>query len=187
MIKGFNQIKETMSKTASLLRMKAGESKLIRIIIPTSEVSAAWEHVEQIGGSWKTIECLGKKDCPICKTGKSASFKTYLPVLDIAEDKVKIFKASRDVVKALIAFEEEYDDLTQIDLKIVRLGEGLKTTYQFFKKDGSNIDLSTYQDQIPDPESLIEQLTKEEIENLLDGVATNVKEPNYGNDQEDPF
>lgn len=187
MIKGFNQIKETMDKTASLLKMKAGESKLIRIIIPTSEVAAAWEHVEQIGGFWKTIECLGRRDCPICKMGKSASFKTYLPVLDIAEDKVKIFKASRDVVKALIAFEEEYDDLTKIDLKVVRLGEGLKTTYQFFKKDGSNIDISAYRDQIPDPESLIEQLTKEEIENLLDGLAVDVKEPNYGNNQEDPF
>ena len=65
--------------------------------------------------------------------------------------------------------------------------EGLKTTYQFFKKDGSNIDLSAYRDQIPDPESLIEQLTKEEIESLLDGLAVDVKEPDYGNDQEDPF
>lgn len=122
MIKGFRQIKETMDKTASLLKMKAGENKLIRILIPTSEVTAAWEHVEQIGGFWKTIECLGKKDCPICKAGRNASFKTYLPILDIAEDKVKIFKASKDVVKALIAFEEEYGDLTKIDLKVIRLG-----------------------------------------------------------------
>ena len=187
MIKGFRQIKETMDKTASLLKMKAGENKLIRILTPTSEVTAAWEHVEQIGGFWKTIECLGKKDCPICKAGRNASFKTYLPILDIAEDKVKIFKASKDVVKALIAFEEEYGDLTKIDLKVIRLGEGLKTTYQFFKKDGSKIDLDEYQDQIPAPETLIEQLTKEEIENLLDGVVEDTKEPDYGNEYDDPF
>jgi hypothetical protein len=186
MIKGFNQIKETMDKTASLFKMKSGENKLVRVLVPTSEVSAAWEHVEQIGGFWKTIECLGKRDCPICKAGKTASFRTYLPILDIAEDKVKIFKASKDVVKALIAFEEEYDDLTAIDLKVVRLGEGLKTTYQFFKKDPSKIDISKYADMIPNPESLIEQLTKEEIAELLDGESS-VSPPNDPADEEMPF
>lgn len=65
--------------------------------------------------------------------------------------------------------------------------EGLKTTYQFFKKEGSKINLSKYDDQIPNPETLIEQLTKEEIENLLDGVVGDVKEPDYGNGGSDPF
>jgi site-specific recombinase XerD len=65
--------------------------------------------------------------------------------------------------------------------------EGLKTTYQFFKKEGTKIDLSKYRDQIPDPETLIEQLTKEEIESLLDGITSDAKEPDYGNEHDDPF
>ncbi len=186
MIKGFKQIKEAMDKTASLFKMKSGENKLIRILVPTSEVAATWEHVEQIGGFWKTIECIGKKDCPLCRAGRTPSFKTYIPILDIADDKVKILKASKEVVKALIAFEDEYGDLTQMDLKVVRLGEGLKTTYQFFRKDPSRIDLSKYVGMIPDPESLVEQLTKEEIEELLDG-DTNATPPSDPNDEDLPF
>ena len=82
MIKGFKQIKEAMDRTASIFKMKSGENKLIRVLVPTSEVAATWEHVEQIGGFWKTIECIGKKDCPLCKAGRAPSFKTYIPILE---------------------------------------------------------------------------------------------------------
>ena len=91
MIKGFSQIKETMDKTKSLLKMKAG-SKLMGPCTHFRSITDGTCRTDR----WflENIECLGKRDCPICKSGKSASFKTYLPVLDIAEDKVKIFKAS---------------------------------------------------------------------------------------------
>jgi hypothetical protein len=187
MIKGFSQIKETMDKAALLFKMKSGENKLIRILISTTDVSAAWEHVENFGGFWKTIECLGKKECPICKAGKNASLKTYIPILDRTDNRVKIFKASRDVVKNLIAQEEEYGDLTQRDYKVVRTGEGLRTQYQFFAKDKTDEDLSEFIALIPPTENLIEQLTKEEIEALMDGMLAQGNAENSTTEGEYPF
>jgi hypothetical protein len=189
MFKGFNQIKEAMEKTATLFKMKSGESKLIRVLVPTKEVNAAYEHVENFGGFWKTIECLGKRECPLCKTGKSASLRAYIPILDKADNKVKIFKASKDVIRFLIALEEEYGDLCNYDLKVVRQGEGLKTQYSFFAKDKSDEDLSKYAEHIPPIENLIEKLTKEEIEELMDGITSvnNNDNGNKDNDEDYPF
>ena len=188
MIKGFNELKKVMEKSAVTLKMKSGESKILRLLVPSEEISSAYEHVIQINGGWRTIECLGRKECPLCKSGLTASLKAYIPVLDKTEGKVKIFKASKDVVKSLIAFEseEEYKDLTKFDLKCIRQGEGLNTKYTFIIKEKTNEDLSKYREAIPDIHSFLETLTKEEIQALLNEAHTSstVNEPsNNSNDE----
>lgn len=168
MITGFDSIVENMENSVSTLKMKAGESKVIRLIALEKAI-ALWEHVEQFGGQWKTIACLGKEKCPICKSGKNASHKTYLPMVDRTDDKVKTFKANKTCVKQLSGLKEEYGDLTTRDIKVTRHGSGLDTTYQFFARDAKEEDLSAYEEQVPDFTSFVEQLSVEEIEQLMAG------------------
>lgn len=189
MLKGFKEIKEAMEKSAALFKMQAGESRLIRILASPDEIVAAYEHVENFGGFWKVIECLGKKDCPLCKAGRNASFRAYIPIIDRTDGKVKIFKASREVVKFLIALNEEEGDPRKYDLKCVRQGEGLKTQYSFFVKDKTDEDLTPYLKYIPPIENFIEKLSREEIEALMDSTVSlkGTETSSNSNDEDYPF
>jgi len=172
MIKGLQNIKQVLSKSTEYLKLKDGESSLIKFVVSPEEIISVYEHVEFLGGQWRVIPCLGQKECPLCQAGKKASFRVYIPVLDIGADKIKIFKVSRETAKLIIGLWEEYGkDFNEMTFKVVRNGEKFNTTYQFFPKDKSSIDLSKY--EIPNIEDLIKIMTKEEIEVLLetDGVT----------------
>ena len=111
--KGLGAIKEASKNSTSILSLKAGESTEIRIIQPLEELISVYEHTEKINGKWMNIRCLGKDICPLCKAGKYASFRTYIPVFDKKDEKVKIFKASKTVGLAIVGLAEEYGDLTK--------------------------------------------------------------------------
>lgn len=178
MAKGLGAIKKAADDSAQILKLKNGESKVIRILTPPEEIISVWEHVEQLGGSWKTVTCLGKDQCPLCKVGKKASFKSYIAVLDKDDNKVKIMKASKKVGVQLLGLQEEYGDLRSRDFKLTRQGDGLDTTYQFFPRDKQAFDFSEYEDKLPNFENIVKPLSKEEILALMnDGhVSTDVKE-----------
>lgn len=166
--KGLSAIKEAAKNSVSQLKLKDGESALIRIAVPTDELISVYEHVEQFGGKWHTITCLGKNDCPICQAGKFARFVTYIPVLHRNEnDAVKIFKASKRTGMAILGLVEEYGDITKRDFKITRQGKDTNTVYQFFPKDPVEIDLSDI--QIPDIEVMVHPMTREAILALMQG------------------
>lgn len=170
--KGLGAIKEASKNSTSILSLKAGESTEIRIIQPLEELISVYEHTEKINGRWMNIRCLGKDICPLCKAGKYASFRTYIPVFDRKDEKVKIFKASKTVGIAIVGLAEEYGDLTQRDFKVLRQGEGVNTTYQFFPRDPQPFDTSEL--ELPDIESLIEPMSPEEIENLINQKVSDV-------------
>jgi hypothetical protein len=170
MIKGLSAMKEAMGKSMEYIKLKSGESKVLRIAVPADELIGVWEHTEQFGGQWRTVTCLGKNECPLCQAGKRASFKAYIPVIDRADDKVKIFKASKETVKLILGLVEEYGDITARDFKVVRQGEKLDTTYQFFARDPKDEDFSGY--EIPNIEERVEPMTREAILALMEGGAT---------------
>lgn len=171
MMKGLQAIKENFEKSVEYVKLKSGESIRIRVAVPADEIIGVYEHTEQIGGQWKTLTCLGKNICPLCQAGKRAAFKAYIPVIDIGTDKVKIFKASKETVRTILGLVEEYGDLTKHDFKVVRQGDGLDTTYQFFiQAKPADIDLSQY--EIPNIEEKVAPMTREEILALLEGGAS---------------
>jgi len=170
-MKGLQAIKENFEKSIEYVKLKSGESIRIRIAVPADEIIGVYEHTEQIGGQWKTLTCLGKNICPLCQAGKRAAFKAYIPVIDIGTDKVKIFKASKETIRTILGLVEEYGDLTKHDFKVVRQGDGLDTTYQFFiQAKPADIDLSQY--EIPNIEEKVTPMTREEILALLEGGAS---------------
>ena len=193
MFKGIGALSEAVKKQSmEILKIEDGQSRVVRILVDAEELIGVYEHTEQFGGSWKTLTCLDRNDnrkgeCPLCAAGKSASFKAYIPMLDTNDNKVKIFKASKDVVKQLLGLIEEYGDLTDRDYKIVRNGAKLQTTYQFLPKDKKKIDLSVY--ELPDIEEKVEPLTREAILNMMNGgmsSSSDSTDNSTGTDDETP-
>lgn len=191
--KGLGFIKEASKNSVSFLKVKSGEYAVIRFLVPTDELISVYEHTEQFNGSWKSVTCLGKNDCPICQAGKYPSFVTYIPVLDRTDnDRVKIFKASKKVGIQLLSLVEEYGDLTRRDFKLYRQGEKQQTTYQFFPRDPQELDLSQY--EVPDIEAMVQPLSREAIIALMSGGVSDAPSGGAGrgdstisNDDDFPF
>lgn len=172
--KGLGAIKEAAENSMSLLKLKSGESKVIRVLIPDEEIISVYEHTEQFSGRWKTVTCLGQADCPLCKAGRQAIFRSYIPVLDRDDgDRVKIFKASKTVGVQLSGLVDEYGPLRNRDYKILRNGDRFNTTYQFFPKDPTPVDFDKY--DIPNIEEIVKPLSVEEIQNLMHGAEFTVE------------
>lgn len=192
-VKGIAGIKEATKKSATQLKLKSGESAVIRILTPADEIISVYEHVEQINGNWQTITCLGRNECPLCQAGKRPQFKSYLVVAHRDdENKVKIFKASKKVAVQLLGLVEEYGDITKRDFKIFRQGDKLDTTYQFFPRDPEKDDLSKY--ELPDVEALVQPLTREAILAIMNNESFDVgdeegqKDEGFKDNQDDfPF
>jgi hypothetical protein len=186
MFKGVDALSEAVKKQGmEILKIEDGQSRIVRILVPASDVMGVYEHTEQFGGSWKTITCLDKNEnkkgeCPICMAGKFPSFKAYIPVLDRTDGKVKIFKASKDVVKMLLTLVDEYGDLTDRDYKICRNGAKLQTTYQFIPKDKSAMDLSAF--ELPNILDRISPMPREAIIGMMNGGMAGTNESGAGDD-----
>lgn len=169
-MKGLGVIKEEMGKSAQTLKIEDGKHVVIRILTPADEVIGIYEHTEQINGSWRTMTCLGKDKCPMCQAGKRGSFKAYLLVADRTDsDKVKIFKASKTVVKQLLGLVEEYGDITARDFKVSRTGKGLDTVYQFFPRDPQEFSIGEV--ELPNLEEVVAPMTREAMLETMNGAG----------------
>lgn len=178
-MKGLGAVKEANKNSVNNLKLKDGQSAVVRVLSPADEIVSVYEHVKQFNGQWKTVTCIGKNDCPLCQSGDYASFKSYLVVADRNDnDKVKIFKASKRVGMQLIGLVEEYGDLTKRDFKITRQGNDVNTTYQFFARDPQDFDFESV--QLPEVEKMVEPMTRDAILALMNGggEVTNVDNSN---------
>lgn len=164
-MKGLSAIKEMMNSGAENLKIQPNASAQVRIITPGDEILSLYEHVEQFGGQWRTVPCLGKNECPLCQAGRKAQFKSYMLVIDRADNKVKLFKASKRVMKSIFGLIEEYGDITSRDYKIFRQGEKLETTYQFFPKDATPQNIDGL--EIPELNDMIQVYSRDDIINLM--------------------
>lgn len=166
MIKGLDNIKANMGNSATTFKIEDGKSAVIRFVTPASEIVSIYEHVEQFNGQWKSVTCLGKDRCPLCKAGKKAATRAYALVADRSDnDKVKIFKASKTVIKQLIGLVEEYGDITKRDFKISRTGAKLDTQYFFFARDPEPFKVS--EDDLINIEEMIAPMSEKDIIALM--------------------
>jgi hypothetical protein len=186
-MKGYEAIKEAQNSSTPRLKLKDGESAVIRFLQKPEDIISVYEYTVQINGKWRTIIALPKEECPLYAAGHKPSFKSYLVVLDRSDDKVKIFKASKSVGRQLLGLIEEYGDITARDFKILRQGEKLKTTYQFFPKDMEEIDFEKYADQIPDLEEMLKPMSREQLVALMSGIDTVTDVDEKSSDSDDGF
>ena len=115
-------------------------------------------HKLDVDGSGRARTCLCKgESCEFCKSGNKPRLRMFLQMINKDEkdkDKqVQLWERGLTDIKNLIGLAGEYGDLTKRDIKIKRSGaEGsLKTTYQYFPKDPSEM-------EIPEPQNLVGSL-----------------------------
>jgi hypothetical protein len=107
-------------------------------------------------GRDRTVLCKGES-CELCKAGNKPSLRMFLQMVNKDEaDKDKqlqLWERGLTDIKQMLGLTGEYGDLTQRDIKIKRSGAkgSMKTTYQFFPKDKSEMD-------IPEPQNLVGNL-----------------------------
>ena len=93
----------------------------------------------------------------LCKSGNKPQLRMFLQMVNKDEkdkDKqVQLWERGLTDIKNLIGLAGEYGDLTKRDIKIKRSGAkgSLKTTYQYFPKDPSEM-------EIPEPQNLVGSL-----------------------------
>jgi hypothetical protein len=171
-----SQSNPTYLKKDQRIVLKDGESKVIRFLLPVEEINSVYEHTLDMGNYFTTFTCRndehGTGDCPACSAKLKRIFKSYIPVIDKTDgNKVKILLAGVKMGAQIIGLIEEYGDLTKRDFKIQRIGSKINnTTYQFFAKDPSNLELASFIDEIPQLDTILAIKSSEEISNLLGGA-----------------
>lgn len=122
-------------------------------------------------GRDRTVLCKGE-GCELCKAGNKPSLRMFLQMVNKdekdPEKKVQLWERGLNDIKNMIGLAGEYGDLTKRDIKIKRSGAkgSMKTTYQFFPKDPSDMDIPEPQDLVG---SLILDLDKEDQIRAIEG------------------
>lgn len=122
-------------------------------------------------GRDRTVLCKGE-GCELCRSGNKPSLRMFLQMVNKDEkdkDKqIQLWERGLVDIKNMLGLAGEYGDLTKRDIKIKRSGAkgSLKTTYQFFPKDPSDMELPEPQDLIG---SLILDLDKEDQIRAIEG------------------
>lgn len=107
-------------------------------------------------GRDRTVLCKGE-GCELCRAGNKPSLRMFLQMVNLDEkDKEKqtqLWERGLTDIKQMIGLTSEYGDLTKRNIKIVRSGAkgSLKTTYQYFPKDPTDM-------EVPEPQNLVGSL-----------------------------
>ena len=97
------------------------------------------------------------------------------------DKQVQLWERGLVDIKNMLGLAGEYGDLTKRDIKIKRSGAkgSMKTTYQFFPKDPSDMEIPEPQDLVG---SLILDLDTEDQIKAIEGRYQTRKEDNNGQD-----
>lgn len=135
-------------------------------------------------GRDRTVLCKGE-GCELCKSGNKPALRMFLQMINKDEkdkDKqVQLWERGLVDIKNMLGLAGEYGDLTKRDIKIKRSGAkgSMKTTYQFFPKDPSDMEIPEPQDLVG---SLILDLDTEDQIKAIEGRYQTRKEDNNGQD-----
>ena len=135
-------------------------------------------------GRDRTVLCKGE-GCELCKSGNKPALRMFLQMINKDEkdkDKqVQLWERGLVDIKNMLGLAGEYVDLTKRDIKIKRSGAkgSMKTTYQFFPKDPSDMEIPEPQDLVG---SLILDLDTEDQIRAIEGRYQTKKDDNNGQD-----
>lgn len=122
-------------------------------------------------GRDRTVLCKGE-GCELCRAGNKPSLRMFLQMVNLdekdKEKQVQLWERGLTDIKQMIGLTSEYGDLTKRNIKIVRSGSkgSLKTTYQYFPKDPSEMEVPEAQKLVG---SLILDLDKEDQIKAIEG------------------
>ena len=122
-------------------------------------------------GRDRTVLCKGES-CELCKSGNKPQLRMFLQMVNLdekdKEKQVQLWERGLTDIKQMIGLTSEYGDLTKRNIKIVRSGAkgSLKTTYQYFPKDPTEMDVPEAQNLVG---SLILNLDKEDQIRAIEG------------------
>lgn len=154
---GWFQLKDD-GDTATVRLLHKGENGTEASGEPKYDFPIFEVHKLDVDGSGRdrTVLCKGE-GCELCKSGNKPQLRMFLQMVNKDEkdkDKqVQVWERGLVDIKNMLGLTGEYGDLTKRDIKIKRAGAkgSLKTTYQFFPKDPSEMDL-------PEPQNLVGSL-----------------------------
>lgn len=146
------------------------------------EISFILRHTEQYkqlpdkldvdgSGRDRTVLCKGES-CELCRAGNKPSLRMFIQLVNLdekdKEKQVQLWERGLTDIKQMIGLTSEYGDLTKRNIKIVRSGSkgSLKTTYQYFPKDPSEMEVPEAQKLVG---SLILDLDKEDQIKAIEG------------------
>lgn len=122
-------------------------------------------------GRDRTVLCKGES-CELCRAGNKPSLRMFIQLVNLdekdKEKQVQLWERGLTDIKQMIGLTSEYGDLTKRNIKIVRSGSkgSLKTTYQYFPKDPSEMEVPEAQKLVG---SLILDLDKEDQIKAIEG------------------
>lgn len=106
-------------------------------------------HEVELNGKKRYVNCLREynqplSECPFCAAGKFQAAKLFVPLYDIAEDKVKIWERGKKFFAKLSSICSRYPNLASHTFEIERNGKTgeTTTTYEIYEtgKDDTRLE-----------------------------------------------
>ena len=106
-------------------------------------------HEVEVDGKKRYVNCLREynqpvSDCPFCANGRYQAAKIFVPLYDIAEDKVKIWERGKKFFAKLSSLCSRYGNLVSHEFEIERNGKPgeTTTTYEIYEvgKDDTRLE-----------------------------------------------
>lgn len=152
------------------LKLKEGANK-VRIV---SEFEAFGNHY--IPEEKKSVVCLGKDKCPLCKKGDKPSVRYLGWVIDREDGNLKMAMFGHTIFKAIgeLAMSEDYsfEGIPDYDVTIKRTGTGLDTQYTVIparKETKLTKDEEKMLDEMKDPKDVLEKMKENQSPDKEEG------------------
>lgn len=167
------------TKTEKLNFTKFPESSTI-IRVLDAEPYSFWQHWLPVQRS--SVTCIGR-DCPICEAIAKERANKLTPrfnnsqrhairVWNYTTNQMEVMIQGRKFMNQLLALHKEVGDLREYDVKIVRQGGGMDTTYMVLPSAPSIFDKKDEVVEV-DFTDVFKPPTKDEMLQLMDGISWN--------------
>ncbi len=145
------------------------QTKQVRILYNTiDDVYFDVVHEVNVNNRNRTISCLNSRgesidSCPLCKAGYQQKVLMYIPVLDLSDNKIKIWTRSKNFLAKIQGLMMRNNPLSGTVIEITRIGapRDPKTDYLFqpmAMNDGTTVEtiLSQLNISLPEPSSYMD-------------------------------
>lgn len=156
-----------------------GETKQVRFLYNTlDDIYFDVAHDVNINGRNQTIACLNSNGsnpagCPLCAKGHNQSVKLYIPVLDLTDNKIKVWTRFKNFIAQIQALAARNNPISGAVLEITRIGmpRDPKTQYTIYPiaaNDGNTVEalLAAYRLEMPDTSAMMRQMDFNQMQNF---------------------
>lgn len=139
-----NQKSNKQRSKVGYFKLDAGKDAIVRFDYETSkDFNLVTVHNVKVGNAYRKVSCLrdsGKEPlekCPLCAKGEKVSTRFFAKLIHYTKDETgriiatpEIANFPKKMADKLVKFIQEYGDLRENLIKIVRTGSGLETEYE---------------------------------------------------------